>query len=55
MLRSKARSKPATSVQYHPQKGENIGEAGDVYPGDPKLSKKAKKVVDGKLPALLTV
>lgn len=35
------------------KKGELAGDAGDVYPGDPKLSKKAKKVVDRNLPDLM--
>lgn len=34
------------------KKGELVAETGDVYPGDPKLSKKARKVVDGNLPDL---
>jgi len=34
------------------KKDELIGEAGEVYPGDPKLSKKARKVVDENFPDL---
>jgi RHS repeat-associated protein len=39
-------------MQDYYKKGKLVGTAGDVYPGDPPLSKKARKVIKANLPEL---
>ncbi len=39
-------------MQDYVKKGKVVGRAGEVYPGDPALSKKAKKTVRDNLPDL---